>query len=157
MAHGTQNWGLVHSASPATLCSCSHSAYTAMHVSLIMQINTPSLLEWYNEWKGQPAESAVSKLPVVKVEELLKQLGAPPDKMLHIQATLSPDDLPALRSLVLPSFVANMDAGFVSQLVSFDFTRGHVQAGQSTASFGSQPRYERKFLVLSCMQVVRNS
>lgn len=104
-----------------------------------MQVNTPPLLAWYNEWKGLPADTAVSKLPCVTVATLLTELGVPAEKMVHIQASLTQSDLPMLRSLVLRSFHASVDAGFVSQLVAFDYSRP-VQAGQIKASYGDQPR-----------------
>ena len=88
-----------------------------------MQVNTPSLLEWYNIWNGQPRDAAVQtpKMPTVKVNDLLRWIGVPPNKWKAICLSLTDEDLPVLRSLVLKAYANRVDELFVAQLEGFRY------------------------------------
>ena len=89
----------------------------------LMQVNTSSLMDWYNEWKQQPKDTPImeDKLPCVLVTDLLNSLGVPVERRGSIVAHLTDDDLPELRRLALPSFNSLADSHFVSQLVDFKY------------------------------------
>lgn len=99
-----------------------------------MQVNTPSLLAWYNEWQGHQSDDAVLQLPYVTVKQLLQSLGVPPGKMRRITTSLTESDLPVLRSLVLPSFVHSIDNEFRCQLEGFK----HQSAGSLESTHAPQ-------------------
>jgi hypothetical protein len=88
-----------------------------------MQVNTSSLMDWYNEWKQQPKDTPImeDKLPYVLVTDLLGSLGVPVERRGSIVARLTDDDLPELRRLALQSFNSLADSHFVSQLVDFEY------------------------------------